>query len=130
MLARIVPPGQRVAGAAELMAIETGFVLMQAFRLFLIASALRFNVSFAQSTTLVIAVVSAAAIGFLPAGLGAREAIAAVLSPIVGFPADRDAARTQTRADGPGLTCLRAFRRGTRGRASGRACRARAWRDR
>ena len=87
MLARIVPPGQRVAGAAELMAIETGFVLMQAFRLFLIASALRFNVSFAQSTTLVIAVVSAAAIGFLPAGLGAREAIAAVLSPIVGFPA-------------------------------------------
>jgi uncharacterized membrane protein YbhN (UPF0104 family) len=87
LLARVVEPGHRVAGAVELMAIETAFVLMQAFRLFLVASALRFNVSFAQATTLVIAVVSAAAIGFLPAGLGAREAIAAVLSPIVGFPA-------------------------------------------
>jgi uncharacterized membrane protein YbhN (UPF0104 family) len=89
MLTRIVEPGHRLAGAAELMAIETAFVLMQALRLFLIASALRFepHVSFAQATTLVIAVVSAAAIGFLPAGLGAREGIAAVLSPIVGFPA-------------------------------------------
>jgi uncharacterized membrane protein YbhN (UPF0104 family) len=87
MLARIVDSGNRFAGALELLAIEIAFVLMQALRLFLIASALRFNVSFAQSTTLVIAVVSAAAIGFLPAGLCAREAIAAVLSPIVGFPA-------------------------------------------
>lgn len=34
-----------------------------------------------------IAAVSAAAIGFLPAGLGAREAIAALLSPIVGIQA-------------------------------------------
>ena len=60
---------------------------MQALRLFLVAAALRFDVSFAQATALVIAAVSAAAIGFLPAGLGAREAIAAILSPIVGFPA-------------------------------------------
>jgi len=61
--------------------------VLQAFRLLLIASALRFDVSYAQSTALVIAAVSAAAIGFLPAGLGAREAIAAALAPIVGFPA-------------------------------------------
>ena len=47
----------------------------------------RFDVSFDQATALVIAAVSAAAIGFLPAGLGAREAIAAILSPIVGIPA-------------------------------------------
>jgi hypothetical protein len=87
LLSRILDPGTRAAGAVELLAIESGFVLMQAFRLFLVASALRFNVSYAQSTTLVIAAVSAAAIGFLPAGLGAREAIAAALSPIVGFPA-------------------------------------------
>lgn len=87
MLVRILEPGTRLAGVVELLAIETGFVLMQALRLFLVASALRFNVSYAQSATLVIAAVSAAAIGFLPAGLGAREAIAAVLSPIVGFPA-------------------------------------------
>jgi len=87
LLARVLDRGDRIAGALELLAIEGGFVLMQAFRLFLIASALRFNVSYAQSTTLVIAAVSAAAIGFLPAGLGAREAIAAALSPIVGFPA-------------------------------------------
>ena len=87
MLMRIVDPATALAGAVELIAIESAFVLMQALRLFLVASALRFNVSFAQATTLVIAAVSAAAIGFLPAGLGAREAIAAVLSPIVGFPA-------------------------------------------
>jgi uncharacterized membrane protein YbhN (UPF0104 family) len=87
MLVRILEPGTRIAGVAELLAIEIGFVLMQALRLFLVASALRFNVSYAQSATLVIAAVSAAAIGFLPAGLGAREGIAAVLSPIVGFPA-------------------------------------------
>ena len=79
MLVRAVDDGTRIAGALELLAIEGGFVLLQAFRLFLIASALRFNVSYAQSTTLVIAAVSAAAIGFLPAGLGAREAIAAAL---------------------------------------------------
>jgi uncharacterized membrane protein YbhN (UPF0104 family) len=87
MLSRLLEPGHRLAGAVELLAIETAFVLMQAVRLFLIAAALHFDVSFAQATTLVIAVVSAAAIGFLPAGLGAREFIAAVLSPIVGFPA-------------------------------------------
>ena len=87
LLARILDPGTRITGALELLAIEGGFVLMQAFRLFLVASALRFNVSYAQSTALVIAAVSAAAIGFLPAGLGAREAIAAALAPIVGFPA-------------------------------------------
>jgi uncharacterized membrane protein YbhN (UPF0104 family) len=87
MLCRILDRGTRLAGALELLAIEGGFVLMQAFRLFLIGSALRFSVSYAQSTVLVIAAVSAAAIGFLPAGLGAREAIAAVLAPFVGFPA-------------------------------------------
>ena len=87
MLMRIVDKGDRLAGAIELVAIEGAFVLTQATRLFLVAAALRFNVSFAQASTLVIAAVTAAAIGFLPAGLGAREAIAAVLSPIVGFPA-------------------------------------------
>ena len=54
---------------------------MQALRLFLVAAALRFDVSFDQAAVLVIAAVSAAAIGFLPAGLGAREGIAAVLAP-------------------------------------------------
>ena len=87
MLMRIVEKGERARGAIELIAIEVAFVLTQAFRLFLVAAALRFDVSFAQASTLVIAAVTAAAIGFLPAGLGAREAIAAILSPIVGFPA-------------------------------------------
>jgi uncharacterized membrane protein YbhN (UPF0104 family) len=87
LLSRILEPGTRLAGSVELIAIEIGFVTMQALRLFLVAAALHFNVSFAQSTALVIAAVSAAAIGFLPAGLGAREAIAALLSPIVGVPA-------------------------------------------
>ncbi len=87
MLARVLEPGSRLGGAGELLAIECGFVLMQALRLFLVASALRFDVSYAQSTVLVIAAVAAAAVGFLPGGLGAREAIAAALAPVVGFPA-------------------------------------------
>jgi uncharacterized protein (TIRG00374 family) len=87
MLSRVLEPGTRVAGALELFAIECAFILMQALRLFLVAAALRFDVSYAQATTLAIATVAAAAIGFLPSGLGAREAIAAVLAPIVGFPA-------------------------------------------
>ena len=87
LLARVLEPGTRLRGSIELVAIEVGFVTLQALRLFLVAAALRFNVSFDQTTALVIAAVSAAAIGFLPAGLGAREAIAALLSPIVGFPA-------------------------------------------
>jgi hypothetical protein len=87
LLARALEPGTRLRGAVELVAIEVGFVTMQALRLFLVAAALRFDVSFDQTAVLVIAAVSAAAIGFLPAGLGAREGIAAVLAPIVGFPA-------------------------------------------
>src|SRR5262249_10766706 len=87
LLARSLGPGVRLAGSIELLAIEAGFVTMQALRLWLVAAALRFEVSFAQSTGLVIAAVSAAAIGFLPAGLGAREGIAAILSPIVGIEA-------------------------------------------
>jgi uncharacterized membrane protein YbhN (UPF0104 family) len=87
MLARVLESGARAAGALELLAIECAFILMQSLRLFLVAAALRFDVSFAQTTTLAIATVAAAAIGFLPSGLGAREGIAAVLAPIVGFPA-------------------------------------------
>jgi len=87
MLWRALEPGMRLGGALELLAIETGFIVMQAFRLFLIAAALRFDVSFAQAATLTIASVAAAAIGFLPSGLGAREGLAALLAPIVGFPA-------------------------------------------
>jgi uncharacterized membrane protein YbhN (UPF0104 family) len=87
MLWRALEPGTRVAGALELFAIECGFIFMQALRLFLIAAALRFDVSYAQSATLAIATVAAAAIGFLPSGLGAREGIAAILAPVVGFPA-------------------------------------------
>ena len=39
----------------ELLGIECGFILAQAFRLFLVAAALRFDVSYAQATTLAIA---------------------------------------------------------------------------
>ena len=87
MLVRALEPGTRIAGALELFAIECAFILMQALRLFLVAAALRFDVSYAQTTTLAIATVAAAAIGFLPSGLGAREGIAALLAPIVGVPA-------------------------------------------
>jgi Lysylphosphatidylglycerol synthase TM region len=87
LLARTLERGTRLAGSIELVAIEAGFALVSALRLFLVAAALRFDVSFAQATALMIAAVTAAAIGFLPSGLGVREGIAAILSPIVGMPA-------------------------------------------
>ena len=87
MLLRTLAPGTRLAGSIELVAIEIGFAAIGAVRLFLVGAALRFDVSFGQATALVIASVTAAAIGFLPSGLGVREGIAAILSPIVGMPA-------------------------------------------
>jgi hypothetical protein len=87
MLVRTLAPGTRLAGSIELVAIEIGFAAIGAVRLFLVGTALRFDVSFGQATALVIASVTAAAIGFLPSGLGVREGIAAILSPIVGMPA-------------------------------------------
>jgi uncharacterized membrane protein YbhN (UPF0104 family) len=87
MLWRALEPRARLAGALELLAIELAFIVVQAFRLFLVAAALRFDVSYAQTATLAIAGVAAAAIGFLPSGLGAREGLAALLAPVVGFPA-------------------------------------------
>ena len=87
MLSRALDTGTRVAGAVELLAIECAFILMQALRLFLVAAALRFDVSYGQAATLAIATVAAAAIGFLPSGPGAREGLAALLAPIVGLPA-------------------------------------------
>jgi uncharacterized membrane protein YbhN (UPF0104 family) len=87
MLWRAIDSGVRLSGALELLAIEFGFIVVQAFRLFLVAAALRFDVSYAQTAALAIAGVAAAAIGFLPSGLGAREGLAALLAPVVGFPA-------------------------------------------
>jgi hypothetical protein len=87
LLTRTLEPGTRLAGSIELVAIEAGFAAVSAMRLFLVAAALRFDVSFGQAAALMIAAVSAAAVGFLPSGLGVREGIAAILSPIVGLPA-------------------------------------------
>jgi uncharacterized membrane protein YbhN (UPF0104 family) len=87
MLVRALDREERVRAAIELLVIETTFILAQALRLFLVAAALRLHVSYAQSVTLVIATVAAAAIGFLPSGLGVREALAALLAPVIGLPA-------------------------------------------
>jgi uncharacterized membrane protein YbhN (UPF0104 family) len=87
LLTRTLEPGNRLAGSIELFAIEAGFVTVRALRFLLLARALRFDVTYAQTTALVIAAVSAAAIGFLPSGLGVREGLAALLSPVVGMPA-------------------------------------------
>jgi uncharacterized membrane protein YbhN (UPF0104 family) len=87
MLVRALDREERVRAAIELLVIETTFILAQALRLFLVAAALRLHVSYGQAVTLVIATVAAAAIGFLPSGLGVREALAALLAPVIGLPA-------------------------------------------
>lgn len=72
---------------ARLIAIEVGFVAVGAFRLGMALVALGSPASPASAFTLGVSNTVAAAIGFLPGGLGLREAIAGALGPLVGLEA-------------------------------------------
>ena len=72
---------------AALVMVEIGFAISQAGRLYLCLLALDQDPSAAQAFALGISVAVGSAIGFLPGGLGIREAVAALLSPLVGLPA-------------------------------------------
>jgi uncharacterized membrane protein YbhN (UPF0104 family) len=77
--------GGRILLAAEARAV--GALLVKAGRLYLVLLAFHYDAGARQALTLAIGAVIGTALGFFPAGLGAAEALAAALSPLVGISA-------------------------------------------
>lgn len=73
--------------APTLIVVEVLFVLVAAMRLFLILRGLRIDVGASDVLALTVAAAVATAAGVFPAGLGLREVLTGVISPIVGIPA-------------------------------------------
>jgi hypothetical protein len=89
--------GMRVAGRSDverpgeavlrLLAIEVGAVTVGALRLVVIGAGLGGGIGFGQAAGLGLANIAAAAAGIFPGGLGLREALSALLAPILDLPA-------------------------------------------
>lgn len=86
MMAR-VEATRRLPLALGILGIEGLMVLVAAFRLQLVLLALGVPSDLSQTVVLTLASVAASAVGFLPGGMGLREAIASGLAPLVSLPA-------------------------------------------
>jgi hypothetical protein len=86
MFRRTAPATGRVQLALRIVAIETSWVFFSGFRLWLILRAIGVSATAAQGLALAVAGAMSVAIGFFPGGLGAREALIALLSPIIELP--------------------------------------------
>jgi uncharacterized membrane protein YbhN (UPF0104 family) len=75
------------ADLATVVAVEVVAVLVAAARLLLALWGLGYDASVTQALALSLAAVLGSAVGFLPAGLGVRELLAAGIGPLVGLPA-------------------------------------------
>jgi len=82
------PPTGRLALAASIVVVETAWLGVSALRLGLAVTALGVDIAPAQAVALSVAGATTTAIGFLPGGLGLREALLAGLSPLIGLPLD------------------------------------------
>jgi len=71
---------------AQLVAVETGTVMLSAVKFWVVLAAIGFPISFGQATVLTVSMVVAAATGFFPGGLGIREVVAGALSPLISLP--------------------------------------------
>jgi hypothetical protein len=87
LLAGSVERARLPALTLALLATEVGTVILGAARFWLVLVALGFPAGLSQAAALVIAGVAAAATGIFPGGLGLRELLAGVVSPLVGLPA-------------------------------------------
>ncbi len=70
----------------QIVAVETAFVAVSGVRMYAALRGIGFDVSATQAITLTVAAALASAAGVFPGGLGLRELIAGVLSPLVGLP--------------------------------------------
>ncbi len=82
------PADGRFALAISIVAVETGWLAISALRLALSVMALGVDIDPVQAVALSVAGALTVAIGFLPGGLGLREALIAGLSPLIGLPLD------------------------------------------
>lgn len=71
----------------NLLSFKVGLVLLDATRLYLCFRVLGLDGTFAQSSVLTVSSVLGAAVSIVPAGLGIREGVAALLAPFVDLPA-------------------------------------------
>jgi hypothetical protein len=86
MFLRSAPASGRLRLATRIVVIETSWVGLSGFRMWLALRAIGVEATPAQVLALAVTGAMAVAIGFLPAGLGAREAFIALLSPIINLP--------------------------------------------
>ena len=82
------PAAGRLALVVSIVAVESGWLAVSALRLGLAVTALGVHIDPAQALALSVAGALTVAIGFLPGGLGLREALIAGLSPLIGLSFD------------------------------------------
>ena len=85
-LRRLAPTGRAAGLATSLLAAEALAVAVAALRYLLVLRALGLDVTVEQAVALSVAGVLASALGFVPGGLGLREALAGVIAGLVGLP--------------------------------------------
>jgi hypothetical protein len=83
MFRRTAPAHGRVVLAIRIVVIEVSWVALSGLRFWLLLYALDVSATAAQALALAVAGAMSVAIGFFPGGLGAREALIALLSPLV-----------------------------------------------
>jgi hypothetical protein len=66
--------------------VEMGSVAIKSVGLLIVGRAIGYDVTFSQALVVNLSIVVTAAIGILPGGLGLRELLAGVLSPLAGLP--------------------------------------------
>ncbi|MDQ1380051.1 MAG: hypothetical protein QOG65_3600 [Actinomycetota bacterium] len=86
MFRRTAPLDGRPQLALRIVLIETSWVGLSGFRLWLVLHAIGMAGTPAQVLALAVAGAMSVAIGFFPGGLGVREALIALLSPIINLP--------------------------------------------
>jgi hypothetical protein len=86
MFRRSAPEHGRMRLALRILAIEASWVFFSGFRMWLVLRAIGVSATAAQGLALAVAGAMSVAIGFFPGGLGAREALIALLSPVIKLP--------------------------------------------
>lgn len=85
VLRSVTAASERVALAAAVLVVESAWLAVSGLRFTLAAAVLGVDLELGQAIALSVAGAVTAAIGFVPGGLGVREALIAALSPVIGL---------------------------------------------
>ena len=89
MFASTAPTEGRFGLGAAVLGVEIAWLATSGLRFVLAASAIGLDLTFTQALVLSVAGAASVAIGFVPGGLGVREALIAALSPLIGLDIDQ-----------------------------------------